>query len=256
MTGVQTCALPICAVFIEGNEGSYGYDETRKFASGYEYIRNDNTGAINLISSDVREKFNAQGQIAMALYVNQLYGKDGTGWSSDYYEKWFSHNVYHGLLISDQYLWCYSESMDWWKNTGLPAGISDKIVEAKTKIAQAEPLGYNMVKVNNYWDVAQAIFMYNPTVTITSPGNNEIKSSDFRIEANVNEKISKVEFYINSRKVAEDNIAPYTFDAKKLASGSYTLFVMAYTADKNHISSNPVTIDVQVATSKIGRAHV
>lgn len=232
------------AVFIEGNEGSYGYDETRKFASGYDYIRNESTGAINLISADVRHKFSSQGQIAMALYVDQLYGRDGTGWPTAYYKNWFIHNVYNGLLVSDQYVWCYSESLNWWTNTNVPAGLGEDLRATKVKFANAEALGFDMVKLNNYWDVAQAEVVSTPVVSITVPQNNALLGNSFTVTAQITQPVSKVVFYLNSRKVGEDTSFPYTYAASNLISGKYTIFAMAFTADQKHTSSNPVNIEV------------
>ncbi|HEX8549591.1 MAG TPA: Ig-like domain-containing protein [Cytophagaceae bacterium] len=239
------------AVFIEGNEGSYSYDETRKFTSGYEYIRNENTGSINLIAGEIRSKFNSQGQIAMALYVDQLYGRDGTGWSENYYSNWFVHNVYNGLLTSDQYVWCYSESIDWWLNKDLPSGISDSMSAAKTRLLEGRSLGFDMVKLDNYWEIAQAAFVDNPRVEITSPMNNASSNRDFTITVETSQPVAKVEFYINSRKIGEDNSKPYTYNVTNLRTGEYTLFAMAHTSDKNHISSNPVNIDVALTTANL-----
>lgn len=240
------------AVFIEGNEGSYGYDETRKFSQGYNYIKNASTGAINLLAADVRDKFRTQGQVAMALYIDQLYGRYGGGGavqSPAYYNSWFSHNVYNGMLIADQYVWCYSEDMDWWNNINLPVDISSTLRTVKTKFTQGQSLGFDMVKFSDYWGSGQATLVSSPTVNIASPRNNDITSSAFRITVETSQPVSKIEFYVNSTKVGEDSSSPYTFDTINLAAGGHTLFAMAFAADGNHTSSNPVNIDVKALES-------
>jgi hypothetical protein len=68
----------------------------------------------------------------------------------------FEYNVYHSLDSVDEYVWCYSEHMDWWTNN-IPEGAVEAIVSAKNKIAKGQPLGFSETqfveaqrRVNNY----------------------------------------------------------------------------------------------------------
>jgi hypothetical protein len=57
--------------------------------------------------------------------------------------RWFEHNVYYALVTSDEYVWCYSERMHWWQDK-VPDGTEAAIRSARTKIAEGQPLGFDI----------------------------------------------------------------------------------------------------------------
>ena len=57
--------------------------------------------------------------------------------------QWFEHNTYWALYTTDEYVWCYSERMNWWKDQ-TPPGLEDAIVSARRKIAEGKPLGFDI----------------------------------------------------------------------------------------------------------------
>jgi len=44
---------------------------------------------------------------------------------------------------TDEYVWCYSERMNWWKDQ-TPPGLEAAIVNARQKIAEGKPLGFDI----------------------------------------------------------------------------------------------------------------
>ena len=65
--------------------------------------------------------------------------------------RFFEHNVYYALTTSDEYVWCYSERMNWWlspekteKDHILPQGVEEALVSARQKYEQGKPLGFNI----------------------------------------------------------------------------------------------------------------
>jgi hypothetical protein len=69
------------------------------------------------------------------------------------------HNVYYALTTSDEYVWCYSERMNWWtsassvepltpekveKDRILPPGVEEALISARQKYEHGKPLGYNI----------------------------------------------------------------------------------------------------------------
>src|ERR1035441_2353600 len=52
---------------------------------------------------------------------------------------WFEHNAYYALTTSDEYVWCYSEQMNWWQDK-LPEGAEAALRSARTKLANGQPL--------------------------------------------------------------------------------------------------------------------
>jgi hypothetical protein len=47
------------------------------------------------------------------------------------------------FIDGNEYLWCYSERMNWWKNE-TPPGLEQAIVNARRKIADHQPLGFEI----------------------------------------------------------------------------------------------------------------
>jgi hypothetical protein len=92
----------------------------------------------------------------MALYIDQPLGKRTVPTTGHYLEpqqqlRFFEHNVYYALTTTDEYVWCYSERMNWWQpsekagdNRGLPAGVEEALVSARRKYEEGKPLGYDI----------------------------------------------------------------------------------------------------------------
>ncbi len=92
----------------------------------------------------------------MALYIDQALGKRTVKTISqsmprDQQLKFFEHNVYYALTTSDEYVWCYSERMNWWlppeklkKDRILPPGVEKALISARQKHEQGKPLGYDI----------------------------------------------------------------------------------------------------------------
>ena len=57
--------------------------------------------------------------------------------------KWFEHNAYWALYTTDEFVWCYGERMNWWKNE-TPPGLESAITSARQKIAEGKPLGFDI----------------------------------------------------------------------------------------------------------------
>ncbi len=49
--------------------------------------------------------------------------------------RFFEHNVYYALTASDEYVWCYSERMNWWQDK-VPDGAEAAIRAARELVAQ------------------------------------------------------------------------------------------------------------------------
>ena len=140
-------------IFIDGNESAYYYESPHDYYRGYHLIRQR---AQTLVPQVLRPKYNAQVQAGMALYIDQPLGKrteqtTGHFLTAEQQLKFFEHNVYYALTTSDQYVWCYSERMNWWlppekagKDRSLPPGVEEALVSARQKYEQGKPLGYDI----------------------------------------------------------------------------------------------------------------
>jgi len=134
---------------IEGNEPSYYYTDPAQFYQAYWEIRQ---GARINVPDALKAKFDRQERAANALYVDHLFAMRSrpnvsTGMTPQERAQWFEQNVYYGLKTSDEYVWLYSEKMNWWTNTDVPPGLEDSIISAKTKLAAGRDLGFNLETV-------------------------------------------------------------------------------------------------------------
>ena len=136
------------ARFIDGNENAYYYTSREQYFRAYHAIRQR---ARRLVPPDLREKYDRQVQVGMALYVDQNFAlrQPNTEKYVSYHmtpeerAKWFEHNTYWALYTTDQFVWCYSERMNWWKDQ-TPPGLEAAILSARQKIAEAQPLGFDI----------------------------------------------------------------------------------------------------------------
>ncbi len=141
------------AILIDGNESSYYYESLHKYYQAYHLIRQR---AQTLVPEKLRKKYNSQVQVGMALYIDQTLGKRTKQTISQFMTgeqqlKFFEHNVYYALTTSDEYVWCYSERMNWWlppekvkKDRILPPGVEQALISARQKHQQGKPLGYDI----------------------------------------------------------------------------------------------------------------
>ena len=136
------------ARFIDGNENAYYYTSREQYFRGYHAIRQR---ASALIPAEYREKYERQVQAGQALYVDQNFAlrQPKTEQYLSYRmtpeerAKWFEHNTYWALYTTDEYVWCYSERMNWWKDQ-TPPGLEVAIERARQKIREGKPLGFDI----------------------------------------------------------------------------------------------------------------
>jgi hypothetical protein len=143
-------------ILIDGNESAYYYENHCKFYEAYHLIRQR---AQTLVPEELRKKYNSQVQAGMALYIDQTLGKRTTETISQFMTsaqqlKFFEHNVYYALTTSDEYVWCYSERMNWWlpqekvqKDRILPPGVEQALISARQKYEHGKPLGYDIKNI-------------------------------------------------------------------------------------------------------------
>ena len=136
------------ARFIDGNESAYYYTSREQYFRAYHAMRQR---ALGLVPPELREKYERQVQAGQALYVDQNFALRQP--NTEHYlsyrltaeerAKWFEHNTYWALYTTDEYVWCYSERMNWWKDQ-TPPGLESAIVSARQKIAGGKPLGFDI----------------------------------------------------------------------------------------------------------------
>ena len=142
------------SLLIDGNESAYYHESPLEFYKDYHLIRQR---AQTLVPEPLRKKYNTNVQAGMALYIDQTLARrtdrkiTSNFLTPDQQLKFFEHNVYYALTTADEYVWCYSERMNWWlppekagQNGALPPGVEEALVSARQKYDAGKPLGYDI----------------------------------------------------------------------------------------------------------------
>ncbi len=145
--GMLDSASP-AARFIDGNENAYYYTSREQYFRAYHAVRQR---ALRLIPAELREKYERQVQVGQALYVDQNFALRQPNtekylsfkMTPEERARWFEHNTYWALYTTDEFVWCYSERMNWWKDQ-IPPGLEAAIVSARQKSADGKPLGFDI----------------------------------------------------------------------------------------------------------------
>jgi hypothetical protein len=136
------------ARFIDGNENAYYYTSREQYFRAYHAIRERARG---LVPPELREKYNREVQAGQALYVDHNFALRqpkpeqylSYRMTPEERAQWFEHNTYWALYTTDEYVWCYSERMNWWKDE-TPPGLETAILNARAKIVEGKPLGFEI----------------------------------------------------------------------------------------------------------------
>ena len=225
--------------------------------TGYSYYSGDTRNFLRVYASDngqsLRQKYGAAMQIGFPLYWNPHRGVSGapSTWGDDYYRKWIEHDMYFTELVSDQYVWIFTEGVNWLKN-GIEPLTDGALRSGRSKLAHGDALGYNMV--GNGWNGSEGILgnqvqsTWNtaPSISITDPVNGAVLpagTGSTTVRVSVTGAVNKVELYRNSVLVGTKTAAPFDFTDSGLSDGAWTFFAMAYPNAKSHMTSNIVTVD-------------
>ena len=132
---------------IDGNEHSYYYTDSESFFAAYKLIKEK---LLPFVDSKNISKYDGQVQVGQAIYIDQLFALRQPPEELLSYHltpkeraKWLEHNMYYALSSTDEYVWCYSEEMNWWKNN-VPDGVEEAIRSALQKIDSKKPLDFNI----------------------------------------------------------------------------------------------------------------
>lgn len=148
LNGMLDVATPQAQI-VDGNENAYYYTKSDSYFTEYFQVRQS---AKLLVAAENQFKYHNQMQVGQSLYIDQYFDKRGQKLLSHYMtpeeqRKWFEHNIFWALYTTDRYVWCYSEKMDWWLDKGIPQGAEQAIIDAKTKLAKGDKLGFTMTGI-------------------------------------------------------------------------------------------------------------
>jgi len=140
-------AAPPAAIITDGNESSYYYTDSCSYYRAYHQIRQS---ALSLVAPENVRKYQSQMQVSQALYVDQVFNLRqnmkllSSALAPEERARWFEQNVYYALATADEFVWCYSERVNWWEDRDLPPGLPEAIQSARRKIAERQPLGFDV----------------------------------------------------------------------------------------------------------------
>lgn len=135
------------AVLIDGFESSYDHLRPKDFDTGRNRALNE---AQIFIAPALRPKFTRQFKFANSIYLDGIMNLFDSARFFGYYlqndterRNLIAHNIYHGLRTSDEFVWVYSESPNWWTRT-LPNGdlpaLENAIKRGKLEQQSSKPL--------------------------------------------------------------------------------------------------------------------
>jgi hypothetical protein len=135
------------ATLIDGFEDSYYHLRPTDFDWGRNRALND---AQVFVAPTLRTKFKRQFRFSNAIYIDGIMNLFDSARFFGYYlqndierRNLIAHNIYHGLRISDEFVWVYSESPNWWTRT-LPNGdlpaLENAIKRGKLEQQSNKPL--------------------------------------------------------------------------------------------------------------------
>ena len=144
--------------FTDGNESpSYYMKDSAAAFRDYHRMRNS---ALSLIDEENHDRYRAQVQVGMAIYMDYLLGVRtrvpnlGIYLSPEDRLRWLEHNIYWSLTAADEYVWVYHEFMDWWGTIPktyphghwMVPGAPVAIESARRKVRDGLPLGFDTKK--------------------------------------------------------------------------------------------------------------
>jgi hypothetical protein len=142
-------ALPSNVALHDGDEYAYYFRRAGAFDDSRNFIRNTGRDAVILDPVNV-VTYDKQVKIGQAVYVDGLLNLGNWDKTIGYYlgsdderRRMLEHNIYHALRTSDEYVWIYSEQMNYWTDFK-PAALDDALQSAKGKFERGEALGFSV----------------------------------------------------------------------------------------------------------------
>ncbi len=146
LDGMLQAAGPSVTI-IDGFEQSYSFYESNQFFEGRDVIKSK---SMDIVSPENRQKYKEQVSAGMAVFVDHLLAMRPKPklYASYYLDEetrllWLQKNVYNALLASDEYVWLYSQRMNWWNNE-IPKGAEDALRAVLNKVANQQPMEFSI----------------------------------------------------------------------------------------------------------------
>lgn len=131
---------------VDGNERGYWYADTSDFQAGTKAVRE---GALRLIPDSLQASYQLRvrvGQTVFLDYILGVYVHPGDSIQARIPAanrmRRLQWNLYQALRNSDEYVWLYSQKIDWWKSDSLPSGLIETVAAATRAAKAGAPVGF------------------------------------------------------------------------------------------------------------------
>jgi hypothetical protein len=132
--------------FIDGNEGSYDFLRASDFDTARTQALGASGKSLQLVQPDLRQKYAQQVSFANSIFLDGVLNLFDSARFFGYYLKsegerlnLVTHNIYHGLRSSDEFVWVYGETPNWWE-PNLPAGLEAAVSRGRSELLAGKPL--------------------------------------------------------------------------------------------------------------------
>ena len=136
---------------IDGNEYAFYYNTAEVFDGGLKMMRE---GVRNMYDDKTWAKYQKHARVSHSIYVDYIcnllpHRLHSSNLSPEGRARHAEFNIYHALRTADEYIWLYSEFMNWWSGVRIPEGLADAVVSARDKINNGKPLGFDIAEELN-----------------------------------------------------------------------------------------------------------
>lgn len=136
---------------IDGNEYAFYYNTAKVFDGGFQMMRE---GVRNMYDDKAWAKYQKHARVSHSIYVDYIcnllpHRLHTSNLSPRGRARHAEFNIYHALRTADEYIWLYSEYMNWWEDVRVPEGLADAVVSARRKINSGQPLGFDIAEELN-----------------------------------------------------------------------------------------------------------
>ena len=134
-------AAPPSVRLVDAGEGSYHFKHLAQFQKAYETVR-ENASSLSAVPG----RYKARVEVAFGIWVDADWDK--IGWHRDdlnknfFSPRDFETSVSHALETSDEYVWIYTQKLNWWTGKNLPFAYVEALNAAKERSQNSGQVHY------------------------------------------------------------------------------------------------------------------
>jgi hypothetical protein len=240
------------ATLVEGGEEAYYWNITEQWYSVYNSFKFKTEDTLGYLDPKNKAKWIHNVQLSKAVYYDGV--MSGKQMAAQYAR--FVHNCYTGMETCDQYLWVYSERVNWFgvplseqpmgnevdKNAS-PKAAMRGLEKARALFRSGAGLGYDMYS-NDLWSGAAA----DHTVTVKLSNVRKVnhgKTARLTMKILLNRSdVTNIDFYMNAVKISGVKKSGNIVTIDNVPQGEYRIIARAETKNSKWGTSNVIKIKI------------